>query len=169
MNFRSRLTAEGQEGPGSPTKIYENLWPVVPKSAISGHSSPPNALIGASNPLFPDQDQAKICLSNPLSPGQGSAGASRGLQFGYFWLAPALFCGHGCSGYTLKQKNSGAIALNQSNTSLSTMTAIGDGDASCSAIPPSSHQTSNPCLVIATTEWDLYPDTTTRIFTELIT
>ena len=79
MNFRSLLTAEGQEGPGSPTKIYENLWPVVPKSAISGHSSPPNAQIGASNPLFPDQDQAKICLSNPLSPGQGSAGASRGL------------------------------------------------------------------------------------------
>ena len=76
--YELQIPTEGR-GPGGAGISHKNLWPVVPKSAISGHSSPPNAQIGASNPLFPDQDQAKNCLSNPLSPGQGSAGASRGL------------------------------------------------------------------------------------------
>ena len=76
--YKLQIPTEGR-GPGGAGISHKNLWLVVPKSAISGHSSPPNAQIGASNPLFPDQDQAKICLSNPLSPGQGSAGASRGL------------------------------------------------------------------------------------------
>ena len=76
--YELQIPTEGRE-PGGAGISHKNLWLVVPKSAISGHSSPPNAQIGASNPLFPDQDQAKICLSNPLSPGQGSAGASRGL------------------------------------------------------------------------------------------
>ena len=58
---------------------HKTFWPVALKSAISGHSSPPNAQIGASNPLFPDQDQAKNYLSNQLLPKQGSAGASQGL------------------------------------------------------------------------------------------
>ena len=36
------------------------------------------------NPLFPDQDQAKDSFLSPLSPGQGSAGASQGLT-NYVW------------------------------------------------------------------------------------
>ena len=85
--YELQIPTEGR-GPGAAGISHKNLWLVVPKSAISGHSSPPNAQIGTSNPLFPDQDQAKICLSNPLSPGQGSAGASRGLLCYLFAILP---------------------------------------------------------------------------------